>query len=138
MDTTQVATSLGTTPRTLRSFLRSNSSTFIAVGSGSRYEFTESDIPTLQRRFDEWRKGPRAAKTPRASRPVPQPIIPAPKRQPSRKDVEVWKEEGPVIIEDIRKPHVRARVLAEARRAEAALGMLLMSKGVHISQRGNQ
>jgi hypothetical protein len=44
MDTSEVAEKLGTTPRILRQFLRSPSSTFVAVGSGSRYDFTAKDL----------------------------------------------------------------------------------------------
>lgn len=143
MDTSEAAAKLGTTPRILRQFLRSSSSTFVAVGSGSRYDFEESDLPTLEKRFQDWRSGGKGKRkgtaTPKKSKLAPalKPTSPA-KRQPSRKDVQVWEEEGPVQIADIRKPNVRARVLADAKAAEDRLMMLLMSKGLHISQLGDQ
>lgn len=139
MDTTEAATRMGTTPRILRQFLRSPQSTFVAVGSGSRYEFDEADIPTLARRFSDWKAGGKA-KTPKSKTPTPAPIriSPAARRSPSKRDQEVWSEEGPVRIEDIRQPRIRARVLHDARAAEDRLMMLLMSKGLHISQLGDQ
>lgn len=144
MDTTEAAARLGTTPRTLRQFLRHPSSTFIAVGSGSRYDFDEADIPTLTKRFADWRSGNKT--TPKKKSPKTGPITPktnpaaairkrAPK--PSKKDEKVWQEEGSVVIADIRQPRVRARVLADARAAEDRLMMLLMSRGLHVSQLGD-
>lgn len=140
MDTAQAAAKLGTTPRTLRQFLRTPGSTFCSVGSGSRYEFTESDLPTLERRFRDWESNGKAkgGKRPRTV-VMTAPVAPAPsrRRQPSKKDRTVWQEEGPVVIEDIRQPHVRKRVLEQAKVAEDRLMMLLMSKGLHISQLGD-
>lgn len=134
MDTAEVAQKLGTTPRILRQFLRSSVSTFVAVGSGARYDFNEADLPTLQRRFSDWRSGTskgthtRTPSTPRPTRKA---------TQPSKADLRVWAEEGPIQIEDIRRPEVRARVKAAARAAEDQLMMLLMSKGMHVSQLGD-
>ena len=54
MDTKDVAQRIGTTPRTLRQFLRSAYSTFVPVGSGARYDFTERELPTISKRFREW------------------------------------------------------------------------------------
>lgn len=51
----QVATMLNTEAKTLRQFLRSPASTFEAVGSGGRYEFTEGDVPQIKQEFDAWR-----------------------------------------------------------------------------------
>jgi hypothetical protein len=51
----QVATLLGTEAKTLRQFLRSDASTFEAVGSGGRYEFTEGDVAKIQKEFEAWR-----------------------------------------------------------------------------------
>lgn len=139
MDTTEAAARLGTTPRNLRQFLRHPSSTFIAVGSGSRYDFDESDLPTLERRFSDWKSGNKGTTPAPKTKLAPPPKSAAPaRRQPSKKDREVWEEEGVVRIPDIRKPRVRARVLADARAAEDRLMMLLMSKGLHISQLGDQ
>lgn len=143
MDTTEAAARLGTTPRTLRQFLRSPVSTFVAVGSGSRYDFDESDIPTLTKRFADWRSGNKTTpkkKSPKTT-PTPKttPVAAARSRTPklSKKDEKVWAEEGPVVIADIRQPRVRARVVADAKAAEDRLMMLLMSRGLHVSQLGD-
>lgn len=142
MDTTEAAKRLGTTPRQLRQFLRSRSSTFVAVGSGSRYDFTEQDVPTLERRFSEWQAtGKKKAGTVKVTKPkatTPPILAPMRKRAPSKRDVETWKEEGTVKIEDIRNPRVRARVTADARAAEDRLTLLLLAKGLHISQLGDR
>jgi hypothetical protein len=134
MNTTEVAAHLGTTPRTLRQFLRSNSSTFVAVGSGSRYEFDTGELPTLEKRFREWSgQGTATRKRPKAA-------VPVQRRSPdtrASRDAEVWAaEEGQIVLEDIRKPEVRAAVRAEARRQEDHLNLLLMRAGLHISQSG--
>lgn len=52
----QVATEIGTEPRTLRRFLRDDP-TYRNAGSGGRYVFTERDIPTLLKRFTTWQAG---------------------------------------------------------------------------------
>lgn len=134
MDTKDVAGHLGTTPRVLRQFLRSGRSTFVAVGSGARYEFTEADIPTLIKRFTEWQ----ASGKPRPNRAPVESVAHKPRTNKRRKQDEAeWAEEGPVTIPDIRDPRVRARVKADAEAAEKRLMMLLMSKGLHVMQRGD-
>jgi DNA-binding transcriptional MerR regulator len=140
MDTAEAAKRLGTTPRQLRQFLRSRHSTFVAVGSGARYEFTEQDIPTLERRFGEWRSGGKKAGTPKpAKTKSAATLLPAPtRRAPTKRDLETWSEEGPVKIDDLRNPRVRDRVQRNARAAEDRLMMLLISKGLHISQLGDR
>lgn len=137
MDTSEAAAKLGTTPRVLRQFLRSPMSTFVAVGSGSRYDFDEADLPTLLKRFSDWRSGNKSTTLPKAKLTPSSKPSPPVRREPSKKDREVWAEEGPVQIADIRKPHVRRRVLADARAAEDRLMLLLVSKGMHISQLGD-
>lgn len=133
MDTTEIATVLGTTPRILRQFLRSPISSYVAVGSGSRYIFTEKDIPTLKRRFAEWTG---------AGKPKPDtPTAAAPRKSKSKKanaDQASWAEEGPVVIEDIRDPRVRRRVKAASEAAEERLSQLLLAKGMHITQLGDR
>jgi predicted Zn-dependent peptidase len=132
MDTSEVAEKLGTTPRILRQFLRSPSSTFVAVGSGSRYDFTAKDLDTLRKRFADWQgAGKPKPNTPKKDK--------APKGEkvsgePSKKDAAVWFEEGPVRIEDIRDPRVRARVKRDAQAAEMRLMLLLLAKGMHVTQ----
>lgn len=137
MDTTEVAGRLGTTPRILRQFLRSPSSTFVAVGSGARYEFTERDLPTLTKRFAEWNAN---------GKPKPEGTKPKPARVKDRdpeaarleRDAKVWAEEGPVVLQDIRNPTVRARIKADARAAEDRLMLRLMAVGLHITQLGDR
>lgn len=125
MDTKAVAEAIGTEPKILRRFLRDPRSTFRAVGSGARYDFTENDIPELSRRFADW-----AGTKP--TRPTI-PRVSTPDRQRER-DAEVWAEEGPVVIADIRDPRVRARVRSIAAAQEARLNERLMAAGMHISQ----
>lgn len=134
MDTTEVAELLGTTPRILRQFLRSSISSYVAVGSGSRYEFTEKDVPTITRRFAEWTgagKPKPEATTPKATRKTGPPAK-------SDADEATWIEEGPIVLEDIRDPRVRRRVQAAAQAAEDRLAQLLLAKGLHITQLGDR
>lgn len=139
MDTTEVAGVIGTTPRILRQFLRSPMSTFVAVGSGARYDFTDKDLSTLKRRFSEWQGAgkprpdsakkakPKADAKPRAKADVQR-----------ERDLAEWAEEGPVSLDDIRDPKVRARVKANARAAEDRLELRLMATGLHITQLGDR
>ena len=53
---TEAAEQIGTTPRLLRRFLRSNDSWKNATQAG-RYEFTESEMNSLQKQFDRWQAG---------------------------------------------------------------------------------
>lgn len=143
MDTKEVATHLGTSPRTFRQFLRSPISTFVAVGSGARYEFEERDLPTIERRFSEWNEkgkpkpeGAKRSRTPGRKTAKVEPKI-------RQRDIEVWDEEessstGVPQMDDIRDPRVRRRIKADARAAEDRLMMLLMSKGLHITQLGDR
>ena len=136
MDTSEVAPLLGTTPRVFRQFLRSGYSTFASVGSGSRYDFTEKDIPTLQRRFSEW-KGDGKPRPANERKPrVPQ--AKTAKDAQRTLDMKVWAEEGNVVIEDIRDPRVRARVIADAQAAEDRLMQRLIAAGVHVYQLGDR
>jgi hypothetical protein len=137
VDTAHVAQQLETTTRLLRQFLRSPGSTFVSVGSGARYEFNESDLPTLAKRFNDWRAN---GKTRNISK------VPATPKSPSRgrtsnradKDRKTWEEEGPVKLEDIRDPRVRLRVKQDAEAAEARLMLRLMAAGLHITQLGDR
>src|SRR5262245_37149638 len=98
MDTSEVAAQLGTTPRTLRVFLRSQHSTFVPVGSGARYDFTDREIPMLEKRFAEWQKAgkPRPAAPKTEAKPARSQLTDREKR-----DRRVWAEEGDVKIPDI-------------------------------------
>lgn len=142
MDTAQVADVLGTSPRKLRVFLRSTFSTFVPVGSGARYDFTDREIPTLKKRFTEWEKAgkPRPQNQPKAV--VKQAKDGPPKlseqQKQEQRDRQVWAEEGEVKIPDIRDPRVRARALADAAAAEERLMLRLMAAGLHITQLGDK
>lgn len=139
MDTTEAAERVGTTPRVLRQFLRSSYSTFVAVGSGARYEFNERDITTLAKRFSDWhgagKPKPQSATKPPRSRTTTKKSI---TESQAERDAAVWADESPVQLEDIRDPRVRARVKADAQRAEDQLMMLLLAKGMHVLQAGNR
>jgi hypothetical protein len=135
MDTAEAAHRLGTTPRMLRQFLRSPMSTFVAVGSGSRYEFDERDVDTLRKRFSEWQG---AGKPKPVNVSAPKPAKPNRGDKQKEMDRQVWEEEGPVAIEDIRDPRVRARVQANAQAAEERLNMRLLAAGLHITQLGDR
>lgn len=129
MDTKAIAVILGTETRILRRFLRDPRSTFQSVGSGARYEFTEADIPELTKRFHDWQGNKQAAR------------VATPTRGPEdnavfqrNRDEAIWEDEGEVVIPDIRRPGVRAKVKREAERREARLNELLMAAGLHLSQ----
>lgn len=62
MNTREVAELLGTTPKTLRAFLRADRR-YNNVGSADRYEFTRRQIPTLKRHFTAWAGGRALATT---------------------------------------------------------------------------
>lgn len=139
MDTAEVAQALGTNPRTLRAFLRSPMSTFVAVGSGSRYEFDDKDIPTLRKRFTEWQGAGRPKSVPSESKPAV--VVKKPHMKKADLDAQVWADEesshgGVPKLEDIRDPRVRARVKREAEAQEERLNMLLIAHGLHITQGG--
>lgn len=145
MNSKDVADAIDTTPRILRQFLRSGHSTFVAVGSGARYDFKETDIPTLRKRFSEWQS--KGKPRPKPNRPQTNGRVvrrmPALDAQRER-DVAVWAEEDaarngePLVLPDIRDPRIRARVKAEEQAREERLIMLLMSKGMHVSQWGDR
>lgn len=63
----QVATRIGTDPKTFRKFLRSEASPYEAVGQGGRYEFPKGDIEEIKKAFLSWRKGvrPKRPSTPK-------------------------------------------------------------------------
>jgi DNA-binding transcriptional MerR regulator len=144
MDTAEVAAELGITARLLRQFLRSDYSTFAAVGSGARYDFTDRDLPTIQKRFSEWKGDGK----PRADNDrKPKVTVSRHKKSDVQvlRDAEVWAEEAaeraakdrPSVAEemlDIRNPRVRARVLRDAQAAEDRLMQRLLAAGQHITQ----
>lgn len=121
MDTKAVAALIGTSPRVLRRFLRSEGSTFTAVGSNARYDFTERDLPTIRTRFAAWQHCP----------PVP---VVDPPVVPQTTDTLVWDDGDACVLEDIRDPSVRARVRRIAREQENRLELQLLAVGLHITQ----
>lgn len=144
MNTAEAAFEIGTTPRVLRQFLRSPLSTFVAVGSGSRYEFKDTELPTLQKRFNEWKGNGRPNKTTTPKRRPRAATEMTPEQTRAENDREVWAEESrqrdgyPLVLDDIRRPEVRRAVRAEAERQEAVLDMMLLKAGLHITQLGNR
>lgn len=60
LTTRQVAEKIGTTPKTLRVFLRA-SDDYQACGSGARYEFRPADVAPMRTRFTAWQKEREAA-----------------------------------------------------------------------------
>lgn len=141
LTTNDVAVELGITARQLRQFLRSAVSTYVAVGSGARYEFTKADLPTLRRRYAEWSGNGRGRTTPRTDR-TPKARTSTPRPSQAEIDAEVWAEEeaenGPVVLPDIRDPRVRHRVSQLAREQEDRLMLRLMAVGLHVTQLGDR
>ena len=72
----QVATRIGTDPKTLRKFFRSSASTVAPVGQGGRYVFDAADLPQIKAEFDKWNstkthRGPKSEGGPRGRRQAP-------------------------------------------------------------------
>ena len=65
--TTELATELDTTPRTLRKFLRSDAKARNAAtpGKGSRYAIEKREVRALAKRFAAWGEAQAAAKAQR-------------------------------------------------------------------------
>lgn len=129
MDTKAAAEALSTDARTLRRFLRSRDTSFVACGSGNRYSFTSADIEAMRTEFGPW-SAKQAAKA--AQKPVRPTERPA--GTPVTRDESVWAEEGPVVIADIRRPSVREAVRRRAREEEDRLHAMLIQAGLHVSQ----
>lgn len=51
---TQVATELGTDPKTFRKFLRSDASGIDRVGQGNRYEIPAAKVRSLTKAYKGW------------------------------------------------------------------------------------
>lgn len=128
MNAQQAAEKIGTDARTLRRFLRSPKSTFKAVGSGGRYEFEEKDVPTLRKKFEEWRESPS-----RAAR-----------REPNTRDRKLNQVEKFVDQDSPMPLSMLGRKMTRTQRAERdaasrarvdRLEAALLASGKHISQR---
>lgn len=63
LTTADVAKKVGTDPRTLRMFLRSDASTVEAVGKGSRYRIKSTQVTKLKKEFQEWQDNRRTRNT---------------------------------------------------------------------------
>jgi hypothetical protein len=126
VDSRAVADALGTDPKTLRRFLRSDASSVTPVGSGGRYEFAEEDMLTMHAEFAEWMAGsaPKPQPTPKPVQRVRTP------RSAMDRDRAVWLEEGPVTLPDIRQPAVLQAVRAAEAARERRLTALMMQAGL--------
>lgn len=123
MDSTALATRLGTEPRILRQFLRSSYCSFKPVGSGSRYKFKVTDLEKLREEYTAWVN--------RTRKPKRQEGEPRKKVQVfDMSDEQIWAEEGEVLLANINDPKVRARVKWEADNAIAALHEKMRQKGI--------
>lgn len=123
MNTREIADKLGTDPKRLRRFLRSDV-TYRNAGQGGRYEFTDRDVPTLKKRFDAWdaaasaKTTERPRKTRRSTTRVDEPMPDYIASKPASKLTTAEREE--------RDRRSRERV----DRLEARL----KASGLHISQ----
>lgn len=52
-----------------------------------------------------------------------------------KREERVWAEDGPVVLEDITDPRVRAKVRRIAAEQEARLELRLLAAGLHLTQR---
>lgn len=130
----EVADQVGTDPKTLRRFLRADV-TYNNPGSGGRYVFKESDVPTIKKRFDAWCKNnPPRGTTNGAIQTKPVKVRKVRVRDTECKTVEEAAEHPELAYEGIIPPRLSQaeRVAANARvdRLEAAL----KARGLHISQ----
>lgn len=137
MNTAEVAARIGTTARQLRRFLRSKKSTYQAVGSTSRYDFDEPELPELERRFKKWADG-KTTPTPKTEGTIAVRV-----QNRVDRDREVWAKEGlidargriiMIQFEDLRDPDVLRKVREKAAAQERRLEQLLLARGMHISQ----
>ena len=125
MNTSAVAERLNTTPKTLRRFLRSDP-TYMNAGSGGKYDFAESDMPTLTRRFTTWSSKSRPAAPKRTT-----PVETAGRREVPDNDVA-----APVRAITTNNPVIRANIRKLAAEREQNLRQLMIDAGLHISQTG--
>lgn len=131
MNASEAADKIGTDAKTLRRFIRSPKSTFKAVGSGGRYEFEEKDIPTLRKKFEEWRESPS-----RGARLEPNTRI-----EKSTKKVPRFKDsDTPLPVSMLGRSLTRTQRAARDAASRARVDRLeerLKASGKHISQYSN-
>lgn len=144
MNTEQAAQAIGTSQRVLRQFLRSPQSTFVPVGSAARYEFNDTELDTLRKLFQKWRGTTRGRKP---TRRADETRISLKSRHDTRmspvelqrlKDEQVWAEEGMVKLPNIRDPRILAEVRAAEAQRNATVEMLLLARGMHVTQWGDR
>jgi hypothetical protein len=123
MDSRAVASALDTDPKTLRRFLRSETSSVTPVGSGGRYVFDEADLPIMRAEFGVWSQSI-----------APKPVVTRkPKRVPRanyNRDEAVWAEEGPVNLPDIKQPAILRSVRVSEAARETRLVALMRQAGL--------
>jgi len=107
----QVATYLGTEAKTLRQFLRSPASTFEAVGSGGRYEFSDSDLPKIKSEFEAWKAGHAGRGAKRGKNADPEAKSSAP-------EVEIEELDEDEELDDTPAPKAKAKAKPAAKPAE--------------------
>ena len=94
LTTNEVATQLGTDPKTLRKFFRSDKCDVVPVGQGKRYALTARDVKKLAPALEAWHTSNRTPKPKTDEAEVTE--TPAPKKR-GRKA----KQEPVVELEDI-------------------------------------
>lgn len=126
MNTSETAAKLDTTPRVLRRFLRSDP-TYLNAGSGGRYDFSLSDIPTLKKRFVAWSE--KNSSRPRVSAGVESTPRRAVKSDSSADRVSIREAMS-------NNPRTRAAIRQAAEARVDRLEEMLRASGHHISQPG--
>jgi hypothetical protein len=122
----EVADELGTDAKTFRRFVRSPKSSFAAVGSGGRYEFDRKDLPTLRKKFNEWRQSPSSG-----AKLEPKPRVKVDK---------FVDRDDPMPVSMLRRRMTkteRERRDAASRARVERLEAALIASGKHISQYNN-
>jgi hypothetical protein len=134
----QVASELGTESKILRRFLRADP-TYNNPGSGGRYTFVATDLPTLRKRFQKWAEGQTTAPKATSVTTPDEAVVTPPKSTRGGKRVKSdtpkeWPEaelvyDGPPIPTRLSDKD-RARANRRIDRLEARL----KAAGLHISQ----
>jgi hypothetical protein len=131
VNATEAAEKIGTDAKTLRRFIRSSKSTFKAVGSGARYEFDEKDIPTLRKKFVEWRETAKTSSRSTSHEVDNREVIKLPKFKDSDQPMAVS-----VLGRRMTRSERERRDAASRARVDR-LEERLLASGKHISQYSN-
>lgn len=114
MNVATVAAQLGTDPKTLRTFIRSNACPVEPARVGRTYALTPEDVAVIAERFPVWltslARCPRTVQRPQDAEPAP------------------------VMLPDIRDPRVRTAVREKAAVWDARLNERLLAAGLHVTQ----